>query len=261
MSNITARFERANFLEGSQALAQLRVFMPTRLETNLGAITSARVGDVVEIVATLRDITGRALPLASLNFRDGDRILGSLAATSEGTAQFEWRPEIPGDRLFSVEFPASGFYLPSRDQVLVPVFMPTTLDFVNLPSEVDVGSPILLTLRLMDRLGAPVAAARVTLEQNGKLMDPKTTDASGMARFEFNPFEGGDYRLKGEFTGAQHVLSSVAEAAVKVFLSTNLSIVAPQPGQTATALSPLVLSHVWNQRDRGGAVWFGRHGC
>ena len=23
----------------------------------------------------------------------------------------------------------------------------------------------------------------------------------------------------------------------------------------------LVLSHVWNQRDRGGAVWFGRHGC
>ena len=21
------------------------------------------------------------------------------------------------------------------------------------------------------------------------------------------------------------------------------------------------LSHVWNQRDRGGAVWFGRHGC
>ena len=24
---------------------------------------------------------------------------------------------------------------------------------------------------------------------------------------------------------------------------------------------PLVVSHVWNQRDRGGAVWFGRHGC
>ena len=23
----------------------------------------------------------------------------------------------------------------------------------------------------------------------------------------------------------------------------------------------LVLSHVWNQRDRGGAVWFGRPGC
>ena len=23
----------------------------------------------------------------------------------------------------------------------------------------------------------------------------------------------------------------------------------------------LALSHVWNQRDRGGAVWFGRHGC
>ena len=26
-------------------------------------------------------------------------------------------------------------------------------------------------------------------------------------------------------------------------------------------LHHLVLSHVWNQRDRGGAVWFGRHGC
>ena len=30
--------------------------------------------------------------------------------------------------------------------------------------------------------------------------------------------------------------------------------------QIETAIA-LVLSHVWNQRDRGGAVWFGRHGC
>ena len=29
----------------------------------------------------------------------------------------------------------------------------------------------------------------------------------------------------------------------------------------ARQMEHLVLSHVWNQRDRGGAVWFGRHGC
>ena len=32
-------------------------------------------------------------------------------------------------------------------------------------------------------------------------------------------------------------------------------------GVGAATRSNLVLSHVWNQRDRGGAVWFGRHGC
>ena len=31
--------------------------------------------------------------------------------------------------------------------------------------------------------------------------------------------------------------------------------------QVTVAVNGLVLSHVWNQRDRGGAVWFGRHGC
>ena len=36
-----------------------------------------------------------------------------------------------------------------------------------------------------------------------------------------------------------------------------------QPGtvQVSADTYRLVLSHVWNQRDRGGAVWFGRHGC
>ena len=90
---ITARFESANFREGSQALAELPVFMPTRLDTNLDTIASARVGDVVEILATLRDITGQVLPLARLNFSDGDRASATLATTAQGTAQFEWRPE------------------------------------------------------------------------------------------------------------------------------------------------------------------------
>ena len=35
----------------------------------------------------------------------------------------------------------------------------------------------------------------------------------------------------------------------------------PTVRPTAAAPTPLALSHVWNQRDRGGAVWFGRHGC
>ena len=34
-----------------------------------------------------------------------------------------------------------------------------------------------------------------------------------------------------------------------------------QSGRTQGVYKRLVLSHVWNQRDRGGAVWFGRHGC
>ena len=42
-------------------------------------------------------------------------------------------------------------------------------------------------------------------------------------------------------------------------------VVQRQTGRHASVLqtpqSQLVLSHVWNQRDRGGAVWFGRHGC
>ena len=133
MRAVTARFESVNFWEGSQALAQLPVFMPTSLETNLDTVDIARVGGVVEILAALTDLSGRVPPGATLNFRDGDRIVGTVATPSQGSARFEWRPEVPGDRLFSVEFPEGGFYLASSDQVLVPVFMPTTLEFVPPP--------------------------------------------------------------------------------------------------------------------------------
>ena len=41
----------------------------------------------------------------------------------------------------------------------------------------------------------------------------------------------------------------------------NLGEAAITTGVTSYLFHALVLSHVWNQRDRGGAVWFGRHGC
>ena len=40
-----------------------------------------------------------------------------------------------------------------------------------------------------------------------------------------------------------------------------IMVVDDDPGMLFTVTEILVLSHVWNQRDRGGAVWFGRHGC
>ena len=44
-------------------------------------------------------------------------------------------------------------------------------------------------------------------------------------------------------------------------LDRNLDLILVYDDRSGLAAAALVLSHVWNQRDRGGAVWFGRHGC
>ena len=49
--------------------------------------------------------------------------------------------------------------------------------------------------------------------------------------------------------------SEYFQQALKIFLE-----IGDRRGESI-ALGNLVLSHVWNQRDRDGAVWFGRHGC
>ena len=56
-------------------------------------------------------------------------------------------------------------------------------------------------------------------------------------------------------------LMAEAQAAFRSDRQSLTTIVAAFSGVSLVLAMLLVLSHVWNQRDRGGAVWFGRHGC
>ena len=154
--SIIVRFTRASFFESSEVQFQLPVFMPTDLLINLEAGASGRVSEPMELRATLQDVRGQGIAEAALEFREEGRNLVSLTTSTGGGVLYDWQPLIPGPRRLSIEFSAKGFYLASKREVTISVFMPTTLTFVDPPSQGDAGSPIPLTLELMDVLEEPI---------------------------------------------------------------------------------------------------------
>jgi hypothetical protein len=142
-----------------------------------------------------------------------------------------------------VEFPGEGFYLPSKIEVLLSSFMPTTLVFLDPPSEGDVGTPIPLLLKLRDILQQPLMGGDVDLLKDGLPALIGTADSQGRTLFNYAPFEGGNYRLTAKYEGGGFFLPSEANLDLKVFLPTTLRILEPKtgPGTRQISLTPFAV--------------------
>ena len=234
---IQARFERADFYEESAAQGEVPVFMPTSLTVSPPAGTEVRVSEPVDLQGTLRDLRGQGLGQRTLTFKENGQTIVALGTSDEGVAGFSWTPVDWGERLITVEFPGEGFYLPSKSEVLLSSFMPTTLVFLDPPAEGDVGSPIPLLLKLRDILEQPLLGGDIAVLENGQPALTGTADAQGRTLFSYAPYEGGDYHLTARYEGGGFFLPSEAHLDLKVFLPTTLRILEPTDGPDSRQIS------------------------
>jgi transglutaminase-like putative cysteine protease len=240
---IRAQFKRADFYEESAAQGEIPVFMPTSVTVSPPTGTVVRVSKPLDLRGTLKDLIGQGLGERTLIFKETGRIMVAMATSANGTAGFSWTPSDWGERLITVEFPGEGFYLPSKIEVLLSSFMPTTLVFLDPPSEGDVGTPIPLLLKLRDILQQPLMGGDVDLLKDGLPALIGTADSQGRTLFNYAPFEGGNYRLTAKYEGGGFFLPSEANLDLKVFLPTTLRILEPKtgPGTRQISLTPFAV--------------------
>ncbi|AQA26075.1 bacterial Ig-like domain family protein [Rhodococcus sp. MTM3W5.2] len=248
---ISAKFPDTATTNGSQSAPQtVQVTQNVNSTVALAPITNAKVGQASTLTATVNP----AAAGGTIEFKDGDTILGTSPVGANGTATLPWTPNAGGGHTIHAAF--SG-----RDGVNAS----TTTAQVTV-AEADVNSTVALApvtgakVGTATTLAATVAPAAVggTIEfkDGDTVLGTSPVGADGTATLPWTPSAGGGHTLHASFSGRDGVNPSTTTGQVTVAEADVNSTVALAPVTGAKVGQATTLTATVAPAGAGGTIEF-----
>jgi hypothetical protein len=236
---LTARYKGGGFFLPSKTDLDIKVFLPTtlRILEPPGGADSRQISlTPFDIQGGLTDIHDRPVARQGVTV-SLDGVAGSRESATGDFGDFasNIEPRLPGEQILNISFPGAGFYRPSEDEVIVPVFMPVVME-PEVPARALVGVPAAIGASVKDLLGEPVPEGRVSVDLDSKELDSGIVDGQGFARLSVPLEQQGDTQLTLLYESEDHYLPQSISVSLPVFLTTEVTLVTPEAANVGDPL-------------------------
>ena len=211
------------------ARVPITIEVPTELEVSVPG--SVAVGEDFLVTGKLTDDRGQPLEGMAIDLTVGEFQHGVLVTDQQGNFEATHRADRPGELLAEVEFIGIGPSLPSRAKASIRVQYGTDL-LLRGPSQIEIGSTVVISGKLVSAAGAPIASAVVHIDDAaGRRITSVSPDDGGAFEFTHSFNETGLVALTASIASEGTWSPSSASLTVKVVTPTDIEIHGPKAAE------------------------------
>jgi len=165
---------------------------------------AVKVGEAVEITASLSSGDGDPLRDEQISFYLDSKLLGSSVTDESGNAFLEWNVEEAGQFQVKAMYMGSSLYEACSDGADLTVSPLSTTISMDIPSSATVGDQLLINITLTDENGRAVGNQVIRVEANSTIIGDATTDQNGKATVKYTPDKKGNLIINVFYDGAKN---------------------------------------------------------
>jgi hypothetical protein len=215
--SITAAYTGdSNFLGSSSPSLSQTVTQATTTTTLTSAPNPSSAGQAVTFTATVISSTG-GIPTGTVNFKDGNTVLGSSPLNAAGSAAFVTSSLSAGSHTIKAVYAGTASYSGSTSANLKQVVnpapkAPTTTSLTSSPNPSGVGQSVTFTATVT---GSGTPTGKVTFKDGGKSLGTATL-SGGVAAFSTSSLKQGSHSITATYSGDSTFAGSISATYTQV---------------------------------------------
>jgi hypothetical protein len=197
-----------NGLSASSSV-NFRVLFST-ITTLVSSSNSMLFGQTITLTATVS--SGASIPNGSVNFTDGETLLGTAAVDASGVAQFSTAALSVGNHAITASFTGSGEFAASTSATLTQTVRGgTTTTLTSSSLAVTTGQSVTFTAQVSPvNLGGPIPTGLVYFMDGTTVLGTGTLDVYGAARYTTALLTTGVHSITAVYVGSDLYLTSTS---------------------------------------------------
>ncbi|MGW6379439.1 Ig-like domain repeat protein [Rhodococcus sp. NPDC055112] len=249
---LTAKFPTTNTANASQSTPQTTTVTPADVAstTTLTPVTGAKEGTATTLTATVNP----AAAGGTIEFKDGNDVLGTAQVGANGEATHQWTPTAAGNRTITATFSGHDNILGSTTTAQVAVAVADVASTTTLAPVTGAKEGTATTLTAT--VNPAGAGGTIEFKDGTDVLGTAQVGANGEATHQWTPTAAGNRTITATFSGHDNILGSTTTQQVSVTAANSNSTVTLNPVTGAKVGTAITLTATVNPAAAGGTITF-----